>query len=123
MILVDTSVWIDHLRSGDEQLTQLLHQGRVLAHPFVTGEISLGNLANRSGIINALLSLPTAPVATDAEVLRFIDDARLFGSGIGYTDAHLLAACLLHPGSTLWTRDRRLLANATRMNLAANTAH
>jgi len=123
LILVDTSIWIDHLRARDEQLATLLDTGKVLAHPFVTGELALGNLVNRQVVLGALQELPQASVATDAEVLQFIGEKTLFGSGIGYTDTHLLAAVLLMPGSTLWTRDKRLRAVASRLGVAAHTTH
>lgn len=120
MILVDTSIWIDHLRQRDEHLTNLLDQGQVLAHPFVIGELALGNLQNREAILNALQDLPQAPVATADEVLTFIQQNALYGIGIGYIDAHLLAATRLLPGTTLWTRDRRLLAAASRLGVASD---
>lgn len=124
MILVDTSIWIDHLRARDDRLAQLLEAGRVLAHPFVTGELALGNLRNRDAVLGALLDLPQAGVATEPEVLRFVSEKGLFGLGIGYIDAHLLAAVLLTPGSRLWTRDQRLLAASSRLGVAAaNTTH
>lgn len=123
MILVDTSVWIDHLRAGDEQLTQWLGAGQVLAHPFVIGELALGNLRNRDTVLSALQDMPHAVVATELEVMRFIDQKGLFGLGIGYIDAHLLAAAMLTPGSLLWTRDKRLLAASARLGIAANTTH
>lgn len=118
MILVDTSVWVDHLRQGDAELKALLDAGQVFAHSFVIGELALGNLQNRKMILNALRDLPQACVATDAEVLRFIDQETLYGAGIGYIDAHLLAAVRLSPGSRLWTRDKRLFAAATRLGLS-----
>ncbi|GAB4214527.1 MAG: type II toxin-antitoxin system VapC family toxin [Rhodoferax sp.] len=123
MILVDSSVWIDHLRSGDERLSALLDQGQVLAHCFVTGELALGNLLYRQEVLTALQNLPQATMATDAEVLRFIDDNALSGSGIGYVDAHLLAAVRLTPGSQLWTRDKRLLATGLRLGLTYAAMH
>ncbi len=123
MILVDTSIWIDHLRAADEQLSALLSDGKVLGHPFVTGELTLGNLANRISVIGAMQELPQAQMATDTEVLRFISEKRLFGQGIGYIDTHLLAAILLTPGSTLWTRDKRLLAIASRLGVVNNMTH
>ena len=123
MILVDTSIWIDHLRAGDEQLTALLGDGKVLGHPFVTGELALGNLVNRLAVITAMQELPQVQAATEPEVLRFIGEKRLFGQGIGYIDTHLLAAVLLTPGSTLWTRDKRLLAIASRLGVANSTTH
>ena len=123
MILVDTSIWIDHLRAGDETLVRLLDVGRVLAHPFVTGELALGNLRNRDAVLGALQDLPQTYVATETEVLRFIGEKALFGIGIGYIDAHLLAATLLTPGSRLWTRDKRLLTASARLGVAASTTH
>jgi len=119
MILTDTSVWIDHLRSGDPALTRLLELGRVLAHPFVTGELALGNLRQRAVVVGALRDLPQATVASDEEVLHLIDAEALSGLGIGYVDAHLLAAVRLTPGASLWTRDKRLHAVAARLNVVA----
>lgn len=120
MILVDTSVWVDHLRSGDETLASLLHAGRVLAHPFVIGELALGTLRRRREILDLLEDLPHATVASHEEVLSFIERQALAGLGIGYVDAHLLAATRLTAGSALWTRDRRLAAGAERLGLASN---
>ena len=119
MILVDSSVWIDHLRTGDGTLVELLETGQVLAHPFVIGELALGGLRQRETILAALRGLPRAIVASDEEVLQFIDRQALFGLGIGYIDAHLLAATRLMPGASLWTRDKRLRAAADRLALAA----
>ena len=118
MILVDTSVWVDHLRAGNYRLRRLLDSGQVLGHPFVTGELALGNLRQRDLVLGALRELPRAAVASDEEVLHFIDRQALFGSGIGYIDAHLLAAVRLMPGARLWTRDRRLQVVAARLDLA-----
>ena len=118
MILVDTSVWIDHLRHGDRALAALLERNQVLSHPFVIGELALGHLRQREAILAALQDLPRADVAGDAEVLVFIDRQELFGFGIGYIDAHLLASVRLTPDALLWTRDRRLAAAAGRLSLA-----
>lgn len=118
MILVDTSVWVDHLRTTDEILASLLDAGMVLAHPYVIGELALGNLQQRRTVLTALSDLPQAIVATDREALHFIDSHTLHGRGIGYIDIHLLAAVRLTPGSTLWTRDKRLHAVATQLGLA-----
>ena len=119
MILVDSSVWIDHLRSGDRALASLLEAGRALAHPFVIGELALGSLRQREAVLDALRGLPRAVVASDGEVLQFIDRQALYGLGIGYVDAHLLASTRLTPGALLWTRDKRLLSVADRLALAA----
>jgi predicted nucleic acid-binding protein len=118
VILVDTSVWVDHLQAGDETLKSLLEDGHVLGHPFVIGEIALGNLRQRDLILDTLRELPQAAVASDGEVLRFIDRQALFGRGIGYVDAHLLAAVRLTADARLWTRDRRLQAVAIQLGLA-----
>lgn len=118
MILVDTSVWVDHLRARDKALSSLLDAGMVLAHPFVIGELALGNLRQRGIVLSALLNLPHASVATDAEVLHFIDRHALFGRGIGYVDAHLLAAARLTAGAELWTNDKRLHEVGVQLGLA-----
>lgn len=122
MILVDTSVWVDHLRSGDPALVDLLREGRVLAHSWVTGELALGHLTGRAEILGLLHNLPQATVATDVEVLSLIENRSLFGLGIGYVDAHLLAATMLTTDARLWTRDKRLAAVAAQQGLARNDA-
>lgn len=118
MILVDTSVWIDHLHHGDEVLASLLTAERVLAHPFVIGELALGNLQARDVILSTMRKLPQATVAHPEDVLHFINREALSGLGIGYVDAHLLAAARLTPGTSLWTRDKRLHAAAGKLGLA-----
>jgi predicted nucleic acid-binding protein len=123
VILVDTSVWVDHFRSGDDDLQSLLNAAQVLAHPFVTGELALGNIQKRAAILDALNGLPQASVASNEEVLRFIDQQSLFGLGIGYIDAHLLAAVRLSSQALLWTRDKRLQAAASRLGLSMKLAH
>ena len=117
MILVDTSVWIDHLRAGDVGLTALLDRSQVLMHPFVVGELACGNLSNRMEILRLLQDLPQISVATDPEVLLFIERHRLMGRGVGYVDAHLLAATMLANPAQLWTRDQRLAAVAESLSL------
>jgi predicted nucleic acid-binding protein len=119
VILVDTSVWVDHLRAGNDRFTALLARGEVLGHPFVTGELALGDLRWRDAVLSDLRDLPQAVVASDEEVLYFINHQRLFGRGIGYVDAHLLAATRLTERAKLWTRDRRLQAVAVALSLAA----
>lgn len=116
MILVDTSIWVDHLRVGDPRLATLLDNTEVLGHPWVTGELAFGHLHHRTEILVLLNNLPQAKVATDAETMTLIEDRKLFGLGIGYVDAHLLAACLL-TAAGLWTRDRRLAEVAVRVGL------
>jgi len=117
MILVDTSVWVDHLRTGEPTLADLLEHGRVLTHPFVIGELACGNLRNRDHVLGLLRKLPSAPSATDEEALFFIERHRLYGLGIGYIDAHLLAAASLADTASLWTRDKRLDACASAIGL------
>ncbi|MGH3589027.1 MAG: type II toxin-antitoxin system VapC family toxin [Pseudonocardia sp.] len=118
MILVDTSVWVDHLRSGDSELVSQLDHGAVLAHPWVIGEIALGNLSHRDEVLGLLHGLPRANVATDDEVLILIQRETLYGTGIGYVDAQLLAAARLTPDALLWTRDKGLSRAAARLGLA-----
>jgi len=119
MILVDTSIWADHLSQGNSILLHLLEAEEVLGHPFVVGELALGHLRPRGIILNDLRALPQALVASDREVLNFINEHRLFGRGIGYVDAHLLAATRLTADAELWTRDKRLRGAADRLRLAA----
>lgn len=118
MVLVDTSVWVDHLRNNEPQLAGLLTKNSVLSHPFVRGELALGHLRQREVILTALDNLPQAPVAFADEVNLFIETHSLFGLGIGLIDAHLLASTRLSGNGRLWTRDKRLLAVAMRLNLA-----
>ncbi len=118
MILVDTSVWIDHLRAGSATLARLLERGAVLGHPWVVGELALGQLGQRGEVLGLLGSLPQATVATPAEILTLIERHELHGVGIGYVDAQLVAATKLTPGAALWTTDRRLVAVASRVGHA-----
>ena len=118
MILVDTSVWVDHLRRSDKQLVRALNRTQVLTHPFVIGELACGNLKQRSTVLRLLKDLPRSSPATDDEVLFFIDRHSLMGQGIGYVDAHLLAAAKLHGGARLWTRDKRLTRLADQLGVA-----
>lgn len=121
MILADSSVWIDHFRQGDRALAELLETQAIVIHPFVIGELALGNLRQREMILDDLRALPQAQVATDPEVLDFIARHGLAGQGIGHIDAHLLAASRLTPDCLLWTRDKRLRAVAERMALCAKS--
>jgi len=105
MILVDTSVWIQHLRKGSERLKSLLDEEQVLCHPFVVGELACGTLHNRQEVLSLLRALPQARVAEHEEVLHLLEGRRLHGRGLGRIDAHLLASALL-TGCTLWTFDK-----------------
>ncbi|HUR85848.1 MAG TPA: type II toxin-antitoxin system VapC family toxin [Solirubrobacteraceae bacterium] len=118
MILVDTAVWIDHLRDNDPHLAGLLDAGAVLGHPWVTGKLALGSLQNRVEILRLLDDLPQATIATATEVRELVEQHKLFSLGIGYVDAQLLAATMLTPDADLWTRDRRLHAAAQRLGVA-----
>ncbi|MBE2262353.1 MAG: type II toxin-antitoxin system VapC family toxin [Burkholderiaceae bacterium] len=123
MTLVDTSVWIDHLRQGDAALIAALDAGQVLMHPFIVGEVACGHLRSRAEVLGLLRSLPAISMATDQEVLYFIDNQALMGRGIGYVDAHLLASVRLS-GARLWTRDKRLHTIASELSLAhSETQH
>jgi predicted nucleic acid-binding protein len=119
VILVDTSVWIDHLRKSEGGLRRLLESGRVLSHPCVIGELAMGSFKRRDLLLSELGDLPGAKIAEHGEVLHFVREHTLFGSGIGYIDAHLLAAVRLVPGTLIWTRDKRLLEVASKLGLAA----
>lgn len=115
MILVDTSVWIDHLRAGQSPLATALDEGKVLIHPFVLGELACGDLKNRDRVLQLLGALPSAPIATDPEALEFIERRALMGRGIGYIDVHLLASTALAGTAWLWTLDKRLAAIAAEL--------
>jgi predicted nucleic acid-binding protein len=118
LILVDTSVWLDHLRTGDAQLADLLERQQVAMHPFVIGEIACGSLKKRALVFELLTELPHAVVAEADEVLGFVDRHALYGKGIGYVDVHLLASAALTEGVSLWTRDKRLLMVAQKLGYA-----
>lgn len=118
MILVDTSVWVDYLRTGNDRLTALLEEARILMHPFVLGELACGSLKNRAEVIRLLEGLPQAVSVRDHEALYFIDQHRLMGCGIGYIDVHLLAATALSDPARLWTLDRRLAKVASDLGLS-----
>lgn len=117
MTLVDTSVWVDHLRSRDEGLVALLDANRVACHPFVIGEVACGHLRRRDEILGLLAALPSCPVLAHDEALAFLDARALAGTGIGWVDVHLLGSAMLG-GSSLWTREGRLRKAAARLGLA-----
>jgi predicted nucleic acid-binding protein len=118
VILVDTSVWVEHFRSANATLIDELGAGRVLSHPFVIGELACGNLHNRREVLDLLARLPSVPTATHVEALGFLDRRSLMGRGIGFIDVHLLASAALAAPTRLWTRDRRLATVASELNLA-----
>ncbi len=117
MILVDTSIWIDHFREGLPQLVRLLEHNFVLTHPFVLGELACGNLTSRTETLRLLSNLPGAPTASDSEVLAFIEVNRLMGRGIGFIDVHLLASTALAADTSLWTHDQRLAKVSRNLNI------
>jgi len=117
MVLVDTSVWIDHFRRKNSGLFDLLEEGAVLCHPFVLGELACGNLQNRNEVLDLLQALPMAPLAQRDEVFHLLQEQRLYGQGLGWVDAHLLASAKLM-GCPLWTRDKTLAKAAGETNQA-----
>ena len=123
MILVDTSVWVDHLRAGEPHLASLLSDNQVLGHPMVIGELACGNLRNRDEVLRFLKGLPALPLATHDEVFYLIEERRLMGRGIGFIDAHLLAATALAAPAKLWTKDMRLLKVAVGLRLAYDISY
>lgn len=116
MVLVDTSVWIEHFRQTQPVFVELLSEGLVLMHPFVSGELACGNLKSRAALLSDLKALPSATLATHLEVLRLIEERRLWGRGLGWIDAHLLASALLSH-CQFWTMDKRLAQAATDLGL------
>ena len=117
MILADTSVWVDHLRSGNDRLSDYLNEGRVVCHQFIIGELACENLKNRIEILGMLGSLPSIQIAAHEEVLYFISKHRLHGRRIGWIDAHLLASTMLARCS-LWTMDKPLQKVAKALKLS-----
>ncbi len=119
MVLVDTSVWVEHLRRGNAALSELLKEGVVLCHAFVVGELACGTLRNRGEILGLLSALPRARIAADREVMLLLEERRLYGKGLGWVDAHLLASALLNTCG-LWTFDKALDACARRAKIAVS---
>ncbi len=117
MILVDSSIWIDHFRRADATLQEILTAGQVVVHPFIIGEIALGHVRPRGVILDMLRNLPQVLVAEEEEMIGFIEKQKLFGLGIGYIDAHLLAAARMS-SARLWTRDKILQRAAIDLRLA-----
>ena len=117
-ILVDSSIWIDHINSKDEHLVELLRRGRTVLHPMILGEIALGSIKNRAAVLLELGELPQTRSASHDDVLDMIERLKLHNSGIGFVDAHLLASVQLIESGAIWTRDKRLHAQASRLDLA-----
>jgi predicted nucleic acid-binding protein len=119
MILADSTVWVDHLRSNDARMIRLLDLTAILIHPLVLGEIAMGSMKARNRVLETLTELPRTEIAEHGEVMDLVEREQLYGSGIGFVDAHLPASTLLTPGSRLWTRNRRLRDTAARLDVAA----
>ena len=117
MIIADTSVWVDHFKAGDPELTGLLNAEKVYGHPLIVAELALGSLRSRDLILDLLDDLPQAQVASTAEVRTFIEANTLFSRGIGYVDVSLLASCLLSTDTKIWTRDKRLARAAVDLKI------
>ncbi len=116
MVIVDTSVWVKHLRQGKTGLEVLLDEGLVVCHPFIIGELACGNLKNRNEILSLLQALPMAVHAEHEEVMHFIENYRLTGRGLGYIDMHLLVSAILTK-ATLWTFDRKLKEISSKLSI------
>jgi predicted nucleic acid-binding protein len=119
MILVDTSIWIDHLHTREPVLAELLEQAEVCSHPMIVGELALGTMRDRRTVLGLLGNLPAVSLPAYDEVLRFVESSVLYGKGLSVVDAHLLAAARISDDVRLWTRDKRLHAEAERLNVAA----
>lgn len=120
MILADTSVWIDHFRSGDRTLENALHQGQIVIHPWIIAELALGSLRDRTKTLAMLDMLPAVRLAQTNELRHMIEARQLYSLGIGLTDAHLIASVLLSPPTRLWTRDKQLRKVAQALFIHAN---
>jgi predicted nucleic acid-binding protein len=118
MILVDTSIWVDHMAKPPPIMSGLLLKENVLMHPFVLGEVAMGHIHKRNLVLGTLSVFETARIAREEEVLDFLSTHKLYGRGIGYIDVHLLTSVKLTPGTLLWTRDKRLLAAASGLGIA-----
>ena len=122
MILVDTSVWINHFHKSNPALVEALDRGEVLIHPFVIGELACGQLAKRREVLDLLSMLPASAMATDEETLHFIERHKLMGKGLGYIDIHLLASAILTEAASLWNTDNQLSAIASELRVAFKPA-
>jgi len=122
LILADTSVWIDHLRWGNKEMRKHLNQGHIVVHPFITAELALGSLKERTKTLALLDLLPQVRVAQLSEVRLMIEARRLYSLGIGLTDAHVVASIFINPSTLLWTRDKRLRQAAENLGIGANLA-
>jgi predicted nucleic acid-binding protein len=122
VILVDTSVWIDHFHKPIPALVEALDRGEILIHPLVIGELACGQLAKRREVLDLLSMLPASTTATDEETLHFMEHHKLMGKGLGYIDVHLLASVVLTDSANLWTTDKQLSAIASDLRVAFKPA-
>lgn len=120
MVLVDTSVWVSHLRDGNSRLQKFLEDCRVVTHPFIIGELACGNINNRAEIISLMQSLPPLDVIEHEELLLFIEHNQMMGKGLGFVDVHLVASALL-AGIPLWTHDKKLKQACSRLRIDFST--
>jgi len=118
MILIDASVWIDHIRSSEQGVVLAIGSGAILQHPFVTAEVALGSFRNRTRFVAMMASLAQVTPISVTQLLEFIESANISGTGLGMVDAHILASAASNEDTQLWTRDKRLLAQAERLDLA-----
>ena len=116
MILVDTSIWIDHLNNSNDELIKLLNSNRVCIHPLIIGELSCGHISNRKEILSLLQALPRIEPALEGEVFTFIENKKLYGLGLGIVDINLLASALIHDVK-IWTHDKSLKNIARKLNI------
>ena len=116
MVLVDTSVWVSFLRHGNSSLRELLHESKVVSHPFIIGELACGNISNRTEIISLLQALPSLDVVENEELLQFIEQNKMMGTGLGFVDVHLLATAML-AGIPLWSQDKKLKKACSRLSI------
>ena len=116
MILADTSVWIDHLNKNEAELVELLNLTKVCTHPFIIGELSCGNISNRSEILTLIKSLPRIKPAFEEEVFSLLENYKLYGAGLGFIDIHLLSSALINDVK-IWTKDKALKRAAVRLNI------
>lgn len=120
MIVVDASIWVDHFRQNDNRLTKLMGEDALRQHPFITGEVGMGNFTSRRAraeIVEILMDLAQFEPVDEGDFHAFVADNRLYGSGVGFIDCHLLASLSSEPAGRLWTRDRRLVTQATRLGI------
>jgi predicted nucleic acid-binding protein len=121
VILVDTAIWVDHFRRAEPQLVALLASGRVVIHPFVIGELIMGNIPSVERIISDMTHLPQIDTVSDTDFYKFVTAHKIGGTGLGFVDTHLIAAVFGSAKTSIWTRDKRLMAQAERLNCSCHS--